>query len=96
VKRIKEELSVIKSYSARETNQRRTERYKKLYELHVLARNRDIQVGDKVFVNIFVLEPARSPNLEFPVMGPFTVTLLGESGLDLIAANRIQQVPVAK
>jgi Chromo (CHRromatin Organisation MOdifier) domain len=60
--------------------------------LHVRARNRDIQVGDKVFVKTFVLEPARSPKLEFPVMGPYTVTRLGESGFDLITASGTQRV----
>jgi transposase InsO family protein len=80
------------SKAARETNQIRTERYKKLYDLHVRARNRDIQVGDKVFVKTFVLEPARSPKLEFPVMGPYTVTRLGESGFDLITASGTQRV----
>jgi hypothetical protein len=48
------------SKAARETNKRRTERSKKLYDLHVRALNRDIKVGDKVIVKTFVVDPERS------------------------------------
>jgi hypothetical protein len=59
--------------SAKETNELRLERYKRLYDFHVRRRHDGLQIGDYVFVRTYVVEPGRSAKLSFPVAGPYPV-----------------------
>ena len=59
--------------ACRETMKVRQERYKRMYDAYVRARNSDIEIGDLVAVRTFVTEPGRSPKIEFPVTGPYVV-----------------------
>jgi RNase H-like domain found in reverse transcriptase/Reverse transcriptase (RNA-dependent DNA polymerase)/Integrase zinc binding domain/Integrase core domain/Chromo (CHRromatin Organisation MOdifier) domain len=77
------------------------QRYKKAYDAHVRVRNADIQVGDLVFVRTFVTEPGRSPKVEFPVSGPYTVIARDDktfvvrtaSGSQRVSADRVTKAP---
>jgi hypothetical protein len=59
-------------HAARETNLLRIERYKRVYDAKVRARG-EILPGKSIFVKTFLLEPAWSPKLSFPVSGPYPV-----------------------
>jgi hypothetical protein len=47
----------------------RQQRYKDNFDRNVQKRNIQIESGDLVYVKTFVLDPGRSPKLEFPAAG---------------------------
>jgi hypothetical protein len=61
-----------------------------------------IQVGDLVFVRTFVMEPGRSPKLEFTASGPFpvigrdykTFLIKPASERQIVSSDRITKAPV--
>jgi hypothetical protein len=88
--------------SARETNERRLERYKRMYDHHVRSRHTDLHVGDQVLVRTYVLEPGRSSKLSFPVAGPYPVTRIDgvnveirtREGTERLHLDRVMKCPV--
>jgi hypothetical protein len=69
--------------SARETNVRRLERYKRIYDYYVRNRHKDLRVGDQVLVKTFALEPGRSSKLTLPVAGPYPIYRIEGSNVDI-------------
>jgi hypothetical protein len=69
--------------AARETMQERTARHKKVFGRHVRKRA-DIDIGDMVFFRTYVTEPARSPQLQFPVTGVYPVVRCFETGIEIL------------
>ena len=98
-------LSGVENYGklCRETLERAQRRYKKAYDLHVRARNKEIEIGDMVAVRTFVHDPGRSPKIEFPVSGPFIVVgetksgykIRSREGIQVVHSNRVIKLPHA-
>ena len=63
----------------RETNTARQKRYKQDYDKRVRERNKEISIGDKVFLKTFDLSSSRSPKLSFPASGPHVVIGIDDS-----------------
>jgi hypothetical protein len=61
------------SEAAREKNLLQLERCKRIYDHNVSYRHKYLQLGDSVLFRTYMLEPARSPKLSFPVAGPYPV-----------------------
>jgi hypothetical protein len=88
--------------AARETNVRRLERYKRIYDHHVRNRHADLHVGDQVLVRTYVLEPGRSSKLSFPVAGPYPVIRIDgvnveirtREGSERLHLDRVMKCPV--
>jgi hypothetical protein len=88
--------------AARETNQGKLERYKRLYDYHVKSRHSNLRVGDMVLVKTFVLEPGRSTKLAFPVAGPYPVVKISgpnveirtKEGIERLHLDRVIRCPV--
>jgi hypothetical protein len=68
------------------------EQYEKLYDTHVRRRDHDLEIGESVFVRTHVIEPARSPKLSFPVVGPYPVTRVDGSNVEIGTREGPQQL----
>jgi transposase InsO family protein len=78
--------------SARETNELRLERYKRLYDFHVCRRHEGLKIGDLVLVRTYVLEPGRSSKLSFPVAGPYPVVKIDGPNIDVRTREGTQRL----
>jgi hypothetical protein len=72
--------------AAREKNLLQLGRYKRIYDHKVKSRHKDLQLGDSVLIRTYMLEPARSPKLSFPVAGPYPV--IGIDGNHTVVRTR--------
>jgi Chromo (CHRromatin Organisation MOdifier) domain len=79
------------SRATRETIEERTLRHKAVYDKHLKQRT-DVDVGDTVFVRTYVMEPTRSPKLQFPVTGPYPVVKCFDSGVEILTADGRQRL----
>jgi Integrase core domain/Chromo (CHRromatin Organisation MOdifier) domain/Integrase zinc binding domain len=76
-------------------------RYKMAHDAHVREKNRDIRVGDWVFINKMVVEKGKSPKLQIPVDGPYevrtvqshTYTVRTAKGIVTINYDRVTKAP---
>lgn len=77
-------------------------RYKEAHDARVREQNRDIKIGDWVYVNKVVVQKGKSPKLMPPVDGPYEVRhvfshaykIATANGLVVIGSDRVTKAPI--